>query len=722
MSDLFLLNSKQVIDLFEIKLNDLDGYFRFHGSKNFNKDLVFKGNTYLYIPSEISNVQYDSDGKQNRPTFSISNANNFISELLIGRNSLLGRRFSKKKLLAKDLDAVNFGGDSQKNPIGQSNFRDFIQVDTYTIHKKNYENKEKVEFELANILDIDGLTCPKRKVFNNSCQWDYRGAGCNYGKIASYNGPAVITKHFKFETLQSVLSTDEFAADNLGNYVSLWLTDPQNNGSFSGRELFEINNTFLNQSKVPEGSKAALNVLTSWSNSAGTINTGNTGIIINNNSITLHGKPKLYNEIGSLNISKYTPNPVKANRPGTTKTFRRKNSINTKTAAVLFDGGKNIVASPMGIVDGLKITKDYSNTNKTIFYVGGLSGLFDKIPRHDASSRLNAIIRSSAVSGSDPGDFFFGFDDDGKNGRNNLNRKVGRKNFYSINNEVIYGPSQSNRADFEIAGIFCITLPQGSNVEVSVYENGNNILSDQGGSKTITNAGFKNLFVNEESTSSGDLPSKKASNCFVSEIIIFEKILTDDQIFAVNSYLASKHGLSLSPNAQDENSIFNTVIKKPIDPDPEKTFFTNEQGNLGLPVANGDDKKFLRSYDDSEGVNSYGLDDMVFKGDYDSNTVYVKGDFVKLDVEINFDFEDDLNKQNNAIPSRFFVYVADSTSKGIHPLSNSEVWIEDKCSKKLSGCTLRFREVSVDPDNVNNVKIPFGGFPGTVTYDYKLPD
>ena len=717
MSDLFLLNSKQVIDLFEIKLNDLDGYFRFHGSKNFNRDLVFKGNTYIYIPSEISNVQYDSEGKQNRPTFSISNANNFISDLLVGRNSLLGRRFSKKKLLAKDLDAVNFGGDSQKNPIGQSNFRDFIQVDTYTIHKKNFQNKEKVEFELANILDIDGLTCPKRKVFNNSCQWTYRGAGCNYGKLASYNGPAVITKHFKFETLQSVLSTDEFAADNLSNYVSLWLTDPENNASFSGREKFEINRNFSNQPNVPEGSEASLNVLAAWSNSAGTVNTGNTGIIINNNSITLHGKPKLYNEIGSLSISKYFP-PMKSGYPGRTETFRRKNALNTKTAAILFNGGKNIHGNvATGVVDGLKITKDYSNTNKTIFYVGGLSGLFDKIPSTVTASRLNAIIMSSAASGSDPGDFFFGFDDNDKNGFIDLRARHGRKNYYSINGEKIYGFSQSSTVDFETAGIFCITLPQGSNVEVSVYENGNNILLDQGGSKTIANAGFKNLCVNEESAAT------KASNCFVSEIIIFEKILTNDQIFAVNSYLAFKHGLSLNPNAQDENSIFNTVIKKPVDPDPNNpAFFTNEQGNLGLPIADGDDKKFLRAYDDSEGMNNYGLDDMVFRGDYDSNAVYEKGDFVKLDVEINFDFEDALNKQNNAIPSRFFVYVADSTYKGIHPLSNSEVWIEDKCSKKLSGCNLRFRNINVDPNSVNNVKIPFGGFPGTVTYDYKLPD
>ena len=51
----------------------------------------------------------------------------------------------------------------------------------------NNETKEKVDFELANILDIDGLTCPTRKVYNNTCHWQYRGCGCNYGKFYGYS-------------------------------------------------------------------------------------------------------------------------------------------------------------------------------------------------------------------------------------------------------------------------------------------------------------------------------------------------------------------------------------------------------------------------------------------------------------------------------------------------------------------------------------------------------
>ena len=97
MSNLFLLTNSEVIDLFEIKLNDFEGYLYFHGSKNFENDLVFQGRTYLYIPCEMSNLQYGSDGKQNRPVIKISNVNNFISNLIKDRGNLLGKEFNRKK-------------------------------------------------------------------------------------------------------------------------------------------------------------------------------------------------------------------------------------------------------------------------------------------------------------------------------------------------------------------------------------------------------------------------------------------------------------------------------------------------------------------------------------------------------------------------------------------------------------------------------------------------
>ena len=134
-------------------------------------------------------------------------------------------------------------------------------------------------------------------------------------------------------------------------------------------------------------------------------------------------------------------------------------------------------------------------------------------------------------------------------------------------------------------------------------------------------------------------------------------------------------------------------------------------------MSDEDDKMFFKSYDkELKYYDSYGLEDLIYKGDYNSKTVYQKGDFVKIDANIDFDFTKDSLTQNSELPHRFFICISQQGSKGINPLDNSIIWKEDKCSKSLSGCSLRFGS-----DDEIDKKIPFGGFPGTVDYDYELP-
>ena len=76
MEKLFKLNNYLVIDLFEIELEPSEGYFRFHGSKNFDKNLIFQGNQYIFIPCEFSSFESSSEGKQSRPSLKIANINN----------------------------------------------------------------------------------------------------------------------------------------------------------------------------------------------------------------------------------------------------------------------------------------------------------------------------------------------------------------------------------------------------------------------------------------------------------------------------------------------------------------------------------------------------------------------------------------------------------------------------------------------------------------------
>lgn len=189
MKTLFKLNNYLILDLFEIELEAKEGFFRFHGSKNFNSNLIFQGNEYIFIPCEFSSFETTSEGKQSRPILKISNINNYISKILKDRNDLIGKKTYRKRILGKDLDTVNF--QDGINPFGVSAFNTYISNDKFIINLKKSENKETVEFELVTKVDIENLSLPSRKITNDTCSWGYRCYGCNYGNTPDYEGPII---------------------------------------------------------------------------------------------------------------------------------------------------------------------------------------------------------------------------------------------------------------------------------------------------------------------------------------------------------------------------------------------------------------------------------------------------------------------------------------------------------------------------------------------------
>ena len=638
MSDLFLLKNSQIIDLCEIKLNDFDGYLFFHGSKNLNRDIVFQGKTYLYIPSELSNLEYNSEGKQSRPTLIISNVNNFITNLIKDRGDLIGKRFYRKKILAKDLDAENFGGVN-KNTLGNTSFTSFISTETFILNKKNIENKEKVEFTLSNILDIDGLTVPTRKVFSDSCQWQYRGCGCNYGKLQNYSGPTVQANSSKYPSLDDVC-TDFSLQSNL----SLWLNE---DGKTDGLKVKLYKKSTEDSSKTRFDYQA----ISAWADQSTTISGGSA------KTVTISGYPKRYPNSGRLN-----------NKEGVRFTYSSGNAND-----------------PTGFTsqwDQLTISQDYTSNNLTIFYVVEPVNIYFDIAGVGAP---NGGYVNRGLANSD-GKFLLGYYGGYKD-------QLFSHNAVPTNDSlgwVTYRLSNYAYDSLNIVDIYAACCPNtATGGATKFYKNGNFAASKNSLLTAINNLSI-NTVANEE------------SELVIYEIIIFDKILNETEIAAVNSYLSSKYNLPISSTLLKFNS------KNSSD------FFAGfEDGNLGVPIGDENDKLFLSNqllpYTNDQ---SYGLLDMTYKGDYDENTNYAKGDFVKIDIIIDYDFNESVIQKNFEIPSKFFVCVAENGVKGKNPLLYTNVWKEDKCSKTLNGCSLRFR---------GDKPLPFGGFPGTVTYEYKLP-
>lgn len=658
MSELFLLKNSEVIDLFEVKINDFEGYFRFHGSKNFNKDVVFQGQSYIYIPSEISNLEYSSDAKQNRPTLVISNINNFITNFIKDRNDLLGKRFYRKKILAKDLDDVNFGG-ANRNTLGGGAFKSFIASDTYIIHRKNYETKEKVEFSLANILDLEGITIPARKVYNDFCSWQYRGCGCNYGKIYGYNGPTVETNVTPYTSLTQINTEDP--NNNLSSNLLIWLRPEGINTSG------EIQMQRIGSLGPEETIKFAK--VSSWTN---------------------EGTAAINPDFSSTNPKKIEGN---TNAKGYYSNAGRMNNQAGVYLSVDFEGGKTL-CNP--IADRMFINYDFSATDITIFYVAEMATLKYK----PGSKNLTQL---DAKGGVVRGGLRWGYNNVGWLGWTSAHRNEFAKDFWinSLNipyNYMING-TMNARNYLNTGFIFGLAYPRNNSNYTKFYSNGNNLFNQ----KISTGGTPTSLFFNDDPCNGGVYA--QSSEIIIYEMIVYNKILDDETINKINSYLGAKYNISVP------KQYTRTIYKK------GSAFFRPEDGNLGVPVADENNKIFLKSYAENSfrlsNFESYNILSMQYKTGYNPDYSYNQGDFIKIDPYIEYDFNEKSINQNNELPARFFVCVDPQGSKGKHPLNYTNVWVEDKCSRNLNGCSLRFNDPTVN--------IPFGGFPGTVSYDYKLP-
>tara|TARA_R100001460_G_scaffold2300_4_gene7583 strand:- start:4509 stop:5261 length:753 start_codon:yes stop_codon:yes gene_type:complete len=171
-SDLQPINPSAVIELFTLQLSaTLHGettIYRFHAGSNMNANgrIVWAGNDYLRYPIEASGFAFQN-GQIPRPKLVVSNAKGLLSSILLTvnetsvGNDLTGATVTRIRTLAKFLDAANFSTGT--NPYGTPDPNAEFPKEIYSIDRKSNENREVVEFELASVLDLAGITCPKRQ-------------------------------------------------------------------------------------------------------------------------------------------------------------------------------------------------------------------------------------------------------------------------------------------------------------------------------------------------------------------------------------------------------------------------------------------------------------------------------------------------------------------------------------------------------------------------------
>jgi len=203
--DLSSLNPSALVEMFEIDLTsiilnsntespDSQKIFRFHNNvKLTTSSIWFQNKEYLAIPIQAEGFEINGKGALPTPRLRLAVSEDLTDSLTLLRQrindlgDLVGAKVTRKRTLAKYLDARNFDGtdfivDSSiaYGPQNLSGGQLEFAPDVFYIDRKAQESRSVIEFELASILDVEGVQLPSRLVVSNRCIWQYRGEGCCY--------------------------------------------------------------------------------------------------------------------------------------------------------------------------------------------------------------------------------------------------------------------------------------------------------------------------------------------------------------------------------------------------------------------------------------------------------------------------------------------------------------------------------------------------------------
>lgn len=177
-SEIQKLEPSAIIELFVLDATAIGSdVFRFHaGTNGLRQNVVWQGNTYMPFPVQASGFDMSGNGQLPRPKLVMANVTGAITLLVLQFEDMLGAKITRKRTLAKYLDAVNFQGGTNATADPTAEFPD----DVFFIDRKVTENRDVVEFELAAAFDVAGVQLPRRQIIQNVCVWRYRGGECGY--------------------------------------------------------------------------------------------------------------------------------------------------------------------------------------------------------------------------------------------------------------------------------------------------------------------------------------------------------------------------------------------------------------------------------------------------------------------------------------------------------------------------------------------------------------
>lgn len=138
--------------------------------------LRWRGNNYQALPVEAEGFEVSGKGAHPRPRMRMSNVLGMGTTLSKQFNDLLGAKVTRWRTFSRFLDD---GITPDPNA--------HLPVDVYYVDMKARHTKTEVEWELASILDQQGILLPGRQVLRHGCQLQYRvwdGSAFDYQDVS----------------------------------------------------------------------------------------------------------------------------------------------------------------------------------------------------------------------------------------------------------------------------------------------------------------------------------------------------------------------------------------------------------------------------------------------------------------------------------------------------------------------------------------------------------
>jgi lambda family phage minor tail protein L len=170
-----------IVELFDIDLSPITGnasdlyYFTNQLAPNDEK-IQWQGKTYDPLPIISSGYEKSTTGQIAQPTLTVANVLGTFTELIGQHDDLVGTKVTRRRTLGKYLD-----GQIEADPLQE------FPIDIYYIERKAEETALTITWELASILDLEGLKLPRRIIIQNLCLWQYRSSECGYTGAPLFN-------------------------------------------------------------------------------------------------------------------------------------------------------------------------------------------------------------------------------------------------------------------------------------------------------------------------------------------------------------------------------------------------------------------------------------------------------------------------------------------------------------------------------------------------------